>query len=284
MHADSLTKPNGPGTAGRCNDGPRNRPPHEAVSEHRAYLALASAAIAAGLLLSLAGCQTPAQPTYGNGMVPPPATGAVGQPAPYGPVGAPQVSYAQTPMPGPANSWQAAPAGTPPPPGTVGYAAPQAGAPPPQIPPGQAPPVQAPPAQPAPPGSQPPPTTPAGSTWGWSQGQPPPAQQPPPTYGNPAAPVQQGVNAQAQQLNNQAQTQVNQWAGQANQQINGAQQQFNNQAQAATNQFQNGVNAQAQQFNGQMPQQQTTNGSWWPFSDPNAVPPARSTPAAVPKY
>ena len=242
------------------------------IAQHRAYLALASAALATGLLLSLAGCQTPAQPTYGNGMVPPPATGAIGQPAPYGPVGAPQVSYAQTPMPGPANSWQgAAPTGAPPPPAATGY-------PPP-------PPAAATmPTQPPPPGSQPPPTTPAGSTWGWSQGQQPPAQQPPPTYGNPAAPVQQGVNAQAQQFNNQAQGQVNQWAGQANQQINAAQQQFNNQAQTATNQFQNGVNAQAQQFNSQMPQQQTTNGSWWPFSDPNAVPPARSTPAPVQRY
>ncbi len=242
------------------------------IAHHRAYLALASAAIAAGLLLSLAGCQTPAQPTYGNGMVPPPATGAVGQPAPYGPVGAPQVSYAQTPMPGPANSWQgAAPNGAPPPPGPTGY-------PPPP------PTAAAAPMQPPPPGSQPPPTAPAGSTWGWSQGQQPPAQQPPPTFGSPTAPLQQGMNAQAQQLNNQAQGQANQWAGQANQQINAAQQQFNNQAQAATNQFQNGVNTQAQQFNSQMPQQQTTNGSWWPFSDPNAIPPARSTPMSVPRY
>jgi hypothetical protein len=240
------------------------------IAQHRAYLALASAAIAAGLLLSLAGCQTPAQPTYGNGMVPPPATGAVGQPAPYGPVGAPQVSYAQTPMPGPANSWQgAAPNGGPPPPGPTGYPPPAAAAAP---------------VQPPPPGGQPPPTAPAGSTWGWSQGQQPPAQQPPPTYGSPTAPLQQGVNAQAQQLNNQAQGQANQWAGQANQQINATQQQFNNQAQAATNQFQNGVNTQAQQFNSQMPQQQTTNGSWWPFSDPNAIPPARSTPMSVPRY
>ena len=255
MHARTLTPSTTPGEPHPRDAGPRIRLPHPAVSEHRAYLALASAAIAAGLLLSLAGCQTPAQPTYGNGMVPPPATGQIGQPAAYGPVGAPQVSYAQTPMPGPANSWQgAAPAGTPPPPATTGYPAPPpaaAGAP----------------VQPPPPGSQPPPITPAGSTWGWTQGQAPPQQpppqqpppqQPPPTYGNPAQPMQQNLNAQAQQ--------------------------FNNQAQAATNQFQNGVNPQAQQYSSQMPQQQTTNGSWWPFSDPNAVPPARSTPAPVPKY
>ena len=63
------------------------------VTVHRAYLAFATVSLGALLLLSLAGCQTPTQPTYGGAMVPPPPTGAIGQPAPYGPVGAPQVSY-----------------------------------------------------------------------------------------------------------------------------------------------------------------------------------------------
>jgi hypothetical protein len=88
---------------------------------HRAYLAFATVALGAALLLSLAGCQTPTQPTYNGAMVPPPPTGAIGQPAPYGPVGAPQVSYAQTPMPGPASTWQGA---TPPPTGYPPPAAP----------------------------------------------------------------------------------------------------------------------------------------------------------------
>ena len=43
---------------------------------HRAYVAFATVALAAVLLLSLAGCQTPAQPTYNGAMVPPPPTGA----------------------------------------------------------------------------------------------------------------------------------------------------------------------------------------------------------------
>ena len=222
---------------------------------HRAYVALATVALAAVLLLSLAGCQTPTQPTYNGAMVPPPPTGAIGQPAPYGPVGAPQVSYAQTPMPGPASTWQGA---TPPP---TGYP---------------------PPAAPVQPGTQPPPAA-AGSTWNWSQSQPPAgappaagqppiapyngatappptAQQPPPTYNaNPAygTPPPAGYQqpAPGQPAPGQpAPGQPQQWTGQYPQ---GAP---------------------------QAPQQQTTNGSWWPFSDPNVVPPARATPASVPRY
>ena len=218
------------------------------IAEHGAYLALASAAIATGLLLSLAGCQTPTQPTYGNGMVPPPATGAVGQPAPYGPVGAPQVSYAQTPMPGPANSWQgAAPTGAPPPPAATGYP------PPPAV-------VAAP--------NQPPPSTPAGSTWGWTQGQQPPPQQPPPTTpaaGQPVQPPPQTYNGSQPPVT----------AAPTQPPPPGYQQPPAGQPQPWTGQYQQPPQA---------PQQQTTNGSWWPFSDPNAVPPARSTPASVPRY
>ena len=210
---------------------------------HRAYVAFATVALAAVLLLSLAGCQTPPQPTYNVAMVPPPPTGAIGQPAPYGPVGAPQVSYAQTPMPGPASTWQGAP--------PTGYP---------------------PPAAPVQPGTQPPPAA-AGSTWNWSQSQPPAgappaagqppiapsnpaavppptAQQPPPTYNaNPAY----GAPPPA-----------------------GYQQPAPGQPQPWTGQYPQGTP--------QAPQQQTTNGSWWPFSDPNAVPPARATPASMPRY
>jgi len=225
------------------------------IAEHRAYLALASAAIATGLLLSLAGCQTPTQPTYGNGMVPPPATGAVGQPAPYGPFGAPQVSYAQTPMPGPTNSLQgAAPTGAPPPPAATGY--------PPPAPANAA-------------TTQPAASATAGSTWGWPQGQQPPPQQPPPTTPTGGQPVQQppqtynGTPPQAAAAPTQPPP-----AG-YQQPPPGYQQPVAGQPQPWTGQYQQPPQA---------PQQQTTNGSWWPFSDPNAIPPARSTPASVPRY
>ena len=49
---------------------------------HRAYLAFATVAFGAALLLSLAGCQTPTQPTYNGAMVPPPPTGGGGTMAP----------------------------------------------------------------------------------------------------------------------------------------------------------------------------------------------------------
>ncbi len=239
----------------------RNRN-HKAVSAaHRAYLTLASAALAAGMLLSLAGCQTPPQPTY-NGMVPPPATGAAGQAAPYGPVGAPQVSYAQTPgpMPGPASSWQgAAPANQPPP----GYPAP---------PPAY---TGAPPQQP-PPGSQPPANTPPGSTWNWSQSQPPAQQAAPPI--TPASPPGTTAPPAAQQppANGYPPPTYN------GQQPYGA---------APANGYQQPPAAQPQPWTGQYqppPQQaapqQAAAGNWWPFSDPNAIPPARATPTAVPRY
>lgn len=220
------------------------------TSAHRAYLALASAAIAAGLLLSLAGCQTPTQPTY-NGMVPPPATGAAGQPAPYGPVGAPQVSYAQTPMPGPASSWQGAAAQPAP-----GYPAP---------PPGT---MTQPPQQQVPPGTPPPPNTQTSQNWNWSQSQPPgqpgvppqtsapPPTQPPPAMQQPPQTYngQPGYSAPPANGYQQPPAQPQPWTG------------------------------QYQPPPPQAAPQQATAGNWWPFSDPNAVPPARATPTAVPRY
>jgi hypothetical protein len=32
------------------------------------------------------------------------------------------------------------------------------------------------------------------------------------------------------------------------------------------------------------PQPQTVNGNWWPFTNPNAVPPARATPTGISRY
>jgi len=209
------------------------------VTVHRAYLAFATVSLGALLLLSLAGCQTPTQPTYGGAMVPPPPTGAIGQPAPYGPVGAPQVSYAQTPMPGPASTWQGA---TPPP---------------------------AAPAQPVTAATQPPPA--AASTWNWSQSQPP-AGTPAPTGQPPIAPSN-GSTAPATTTQQPPPT-YNQ--GYGTPPPTGYQQPPAGQPQPWTGQYPQGTP--------QAPQQQTTNGSWWPFSDPNAVPPARATPAPVPKY
>ncbi|MFM7034828.1 MAG: hypothetical protein ACKOYJ_06510, partial [Planctomycetia bacterium] len=83
------------------------------ASEHRPLFLLTHAALGIVACVCLAGCKTPPPaPVYGATTVPPPATGMVGQPAPYGaPAMAPQqaVAYppAQTaPMPGPATSWQ----------------------------------------------------------------------------------------------------------------------------------------------------------------------------------
>ena len=212
---------------------------------HRAYLTFATVALGAALLLSLAGCQTPTQPTYNGAMVPPPPTGAIGQPAPYGPVGAPQVSYAQTPMPGPASTWQGA---TPPP---TGYPPPAA------------------PTQPVASGTQPPPA--AGSTWNWSQSQTP-AGTPAATGQPPIAPSNGAAAPPA--TTQQPPTTYN--PGYGAPPPTGYQQPPAGQPQPWTGQYPQGTP--------QAPQQQTTNGSWWPFSDPNAVPPARATPAAVPRY
>ena len=213
---------------------------------HRAYLAFATVALGAALLLSLAGCQTPTQPTYNGAMVPPPPTGAIGQPAPYGPVGAPQVSYAQTPMPGPASTWQGA---TPPP---AGYPPPAA------------------PTQPVAPVTQPPPAA-TGSAWNWSQSQPPAGT--PPATGQPPIAPSNGSSAPPATTQQPPPTYN---PGYGTPPPTGYQQPPAGQPQPWTGQYPQGTP--------QAPQQQTTNGSWWPFSDPNSVPPARATPSPVPKY
>ena len=244
------------------------------LRDHGTYLCLATAALAAVVLLGLAGCQTPPQtaaPVYGS-TVAPPATGMIGQPAPYGTT-PPAVSFAPPaggqPMPGPATTWQ-------------GVGQPGVG-------------------QPA---------APAANTWSWSQ---PTAQQPvqPPNmqqYGNQMAnqanQYQQSLSNQANQYANQAQqslaNQTQQYGNQLQNTANQYQQGFNNQVQQYNNQMQQGMqsaqqqmNAQFQQANTQMqqampqmtgPQQQTTNGSWWPFSNTSGMPPARATPAMPTRY
>jgi hypothetical protein len=253
--------------------------PHEGrgafPAEHRSHLCLATAALAIVVLLGLAGCQTPPQttaPAYGA-MVPPPGTGMVGQPAQYGswataPQGAAYPpSPSPPPMPGPATAWQGAAA----------------------------------------------PAAPAPNSWSWSQ---PAASTAPPSlqqYGNQlsnqANQYQQSMTNQAQQYANQMQAQPQQWTNQAQQSLANQQQQLGNQWQSTANQYQQGLNNQMQQFNGQVqqnlqagqqqlnqqmqqampqypagPQQQTANGSWWPFSNTSGMPPARATPAVTPRY
>ena len=234
------------------------------TSEHRPFLFLASAALAVVALLCLAGCKTPPPaPMYGAATVAPPATGMVGQPAPYGTP--PQaVSYAPqagSPMPGPATSWQGVPQAS---------------------------------------------TTQPANTWNWSQAGSPTAQpvQAPSLqqYGN-------QMQTQANQLGNQMQNQTNQFANQTQQNLANQQQQLTNQFQNQANQYQQGFNNQVQQYGNQVqqgmqnaqqqlntqmqqampqmpsaPQTQTVNGNWWPFSNPNALPPARATPTGITRY
>ena len=262
--------------------------PRETISplgEHGSYLCLATAALAAVALLGLAGCQTPPQtaaPVYGS-TVAPPATGMIGQPAAYGSYSAapPAVSIpgapGSAPMPGPATSWQSV-------------------------------------AQPA---------APAPNTWSWAQSgnaaAPPAIQQPAmqspnmQQYGsqlsNQANQYQQSLSNQAQQYANQLQAQPQQYANQAQQSMTAQQQQltnqmqntanqyqqsFNNQTQQLNNQFQQGMQSAQQQVNNQVqqsmpqmptgPQQQTTNGNWWPFSNTSGMPPARSVPVQPARY
>ena len=243
--------------------------------EHRSYLCLATAALAIIALLGIAGCQTPPQtaaPAYGS-VVPPPATGMVGQPAPYGgwatpPQGAAYPpSPSSVPMPGPATTWQGAA----------------------------------------------PPAAPPANSWSWSQPAastaPPSLQQYGTQLNNQANQFQQNMTNQTQQFANQMQAQPQQWANQAQQSMATQQQQLANQWQASANQYQQGLNNQMQQFNGQVqqniqagqqqlnnqlqqampqypagPQQQTANGNWWPFSNTSAMPPARATPAMPSRY
>ena len=217
------------------------------LGAHRSYLCLAVAALAAIALMCLAGCQTARAPMT----VAPPATGMIGQPAPYGvqpqPMGA---AYpAAPPMPGPATQWQASAPATPAP-NTWSWAQPQ-------------------------------PTAP---TMPNSQSLSNQAQQ----FGNQmqaqgqqfANQMQNTANQQWQQMANQTQQQANQYMNQANQQAN----QYMNQAGQQAQQY---VNGAQQQVTAQMPtgQSPATNASWNPFSTPaTSMPPARATPAAPPRY
>lgn len=222
---------------------------------HRSYLCLAIAALATAALLGLAGCQTARAPAT----VAPPATGMIGQPAPYGvqPQAMGAAYPAMPPMPGPATQWQASAPAAPPQNGWT-WAQPQAGAP----------------AYPAAPQMQ----TPS------SQSLANQAQQ----YGNQmqaqgqqfANQMQNNASQQWQQMNNQAQGQANQIMNQANQQAN----QYMNQANQQAQQYMN--NAQ-QQMTAQMPvsQPQAVNTSWNPFATSAlSQPPARATPAPPPRY
>lgn len=242
-------------------------------------------ALAALVLVGLAGCQTPPQtaaPAYGA-TIPAPGTNMIGQPAPYnGYVSTPQgAAYPPAPvMPGPSAGWQ---------PSAPAY-----------------------PAAPAAPAAA------APNTWSWSQtgtpSAPPSLQQ----YGNQmtnqAQQYSNQMTNQAQQYANQVQAQPQQWANSTQQALANQQQQLGNQMQATANQYQQGLNNQVNQytnqlqqnlqqqqqqltgqmqqatnqFTGQMqqavPQQQTVNGNWWPFQSPNSVPPARATPALPARY
>jgi hypothetical protein len=226
---------------------------------HGSYLCLAVAALAAAALLGIAGCQTARAPMT----VAPPATGMIGQPAPYGvapqPMGA---AYpAAPPMPGPVTQWQAsAPAA--PPAGTWSWAQPQPGAPALQTAPQM-------PQMPQMPSSQSL-TNQAQQYGNQMQAQ---AQQ----FGNQ---MQNSANQQWQQMANQTSQQTNQYMNQATQQAN----QYMNQAGQQAQQYLNGAQ---QQVTAQMPtgQPPAVNTSWNPFSTPAAsMPPARATPVAVPRY
>jgi len=246
---------------------------------HRPALCLVAATLASLLLTLLAGCQTPPQgatPVYGAypTTVPPPATGMTGQPAPYG-------GYVATPQ------GAAYPPAAPVMPGPTTSAWPTAAAP----------------ATVAAPSLAPPQATAPNSSWTWAQsGQaaaPPTIQQYPQQLANQANQYGQGLNQQAQQYAAQLQQQPQQFANQAQQTLAQQQAQLNNQLQATANQYQQGFNNQGQQNvqQGQQaltnqvqqalpqaPQQQTVNGSWWPFTDPGGLPPARTTPALPARY
>lgn len=225
------------------------------LGAHRSYLCLATAALAAAALVGLAGCQTARAPTT----VAPPATGMIGQPAPYGVM--PQqmgAAYpAAPPMPGPATQWQAsAPAA--PAPNTWSWAQPQP--------------------QPAAPAMPTAPQMPSSQSIA-NQGQ---------QFGNQmqaqgqqfANQMQNSANQQWQQMANQTQQQANQYMNQATQQAN----QYMNQAGQQAQQY---VNGAQQQVTAQMPtgQPPAANASWNPFATPaTSMPPARATPAAPPRY
>lgn len=252
-------------------------PDHELASanDHRSYICLATAAIAAIALLFLAGCQTP-----NAANVPPPATGMIGQPAQYGswatmPQGAAYpASSSAPPMPGPATQWQStmptAPAA--PPSNTWSWSQPAA----PQQTYGA--PLQS-----------PPPNMNAQAQQFANQVQAAPQQ-----YANQ---MQQTLANQQQQLTNQAQATANQyqqglnnqWQQMNNQLQNQTQQAFNGaqqQAQQYTNQAQQAFTNAQQQVTAQMPQQPAPSTTWNPFAtSASSMPPARATPVtAVPRY
>jgi hypothetical protein len=220
---------------------------------HRSYVCLAVAAVAAAALLGLAGCQTARAPST----VAPPATGMIGQPAPYG-VQPQQMGPgypAAPPMPGPATQWQAS-APTAPPQNGWTWAQPQAGAPP------AAPQMQTPSSQSL-----------------TAQGQ---------QYANQMqAQGQQYANQMQNTANQQWQQMANQTQGQANQYMNQATQQANQYVNQAGQQAQQYVNGAQQQVTAQMPtgQPPTVNTSWNPFATPaTSMPAARATPAPPPRY
>ena len=215
--------------------------------------------------IPLTGCQTPNAPTA----VPPPGTGMIGQPAPYG-------------------GWASQPQGAAYPPSVSSPPLPGTTAPP----PGQ-------PTQPMPgPATQwqsaSPTAQPQNNSWSWSQ--PSSTQQPSiQQYGqqlqNSANQYQQNATNQAQQYANQVQAQPQQWANQAQQTVTNQQQQATQQLQNTANQYQQQFNNAAQQgqqqVTAQMPQYQPqTSNSWNPFAtSATSLPPARSTPAtSIPSY
>lgn len=233
---------------------------------YRPSVCLAVAALAALVLICVAGCQTAGAP----GTVPAPSTGMIGQPAQYGgwatmPQGAAYpASPSPPPMPGPATQWQ----GTAPAAPASSWSWSQPAAPAPQ------------------------------QTWAqygnqmqaqagqYPQNMTNQAQQ----YANQ---MQQQLSAQQQQLNAQMQNTANQYQqGAANQwqQVNTQAQQ---QVQQYTNQAQQALGGAQQQVTAQMPQYQPAyqpqtapSTTWNPFStSATTLPPARTTPVTtVPKY
>ncbi len=232
--------------------------------------------MALACVLIASGCQTPQQtaampmayPSHPSAYpapmtVAPPATGMIGQPAPYG-------NFAAAPM------------------------APQPTT------------ALAPPSLPAAPAA----AAPTNNSWTWAPSSQPAAPPNIQQYGNQLQnqtnQYAQGLNNQAQQYTNQLQQQPQQMANQMQQYANQQGQQINNQLQAAGNQYSQQFNNQLQQFNNQtqaalqsqqqalsgqiqqampqVPQQQTANGNWWPFTSPAGMPPSRSTPAQPVKY
>jgi gas vesicle protein len=216
--------------------------------EHKPYLFLTTVALAALALLGLAGCQTPPQtaaPAYGT-MVPPPATGMMGQPAPYG---------ANVSMPQGAAYPASAPMTTAPPASWQGAA----------------------PAAPS--------LTAPNNSWTWSQSSPPTTAPSAQQYGNQMqAQPQQWMNSTQQSLANQQQQMTNQLQNTAQQYNNQMNQTLQQQQQQLSGQMQQYTNQMTPQMQQAMPQQQTVNGNWWPFQSPNGMPPARATPALPARY